>query len=163
MDFDTDITEVAPFQYESNGFRFLNGRILSGSVDGTDYLGFGDPGCGGCIPLEIYIETISGAAFNLDSIDIAIGSLFPSATVSAAFAGGGSIDRSITTAGWQTQAFGAGWENIETMVISMNSNSGLDQLGIDNFSASVVPIPAAVWLFGSALAGLGWMRRKQVA
>jgi hypothetical protein len=29
------------------------------------------------------------------------------------------------------------------------------------FKASVVPIPAAVWLFGSALAGLGWMRRKQ--
>jgi hypothetical protein len=27
--------------------------------------------------------------------------------------------------------------------------------------SSVVPIPAAVWLFGSALAGLGWMRRKQ--
>jgi hypothetical protein len=26
---------------------------------------------------------------------------------------------------------------------------------------SAVPIPAAVWLFGSALAGLGWMRRKQ--
>ncbi len=28
-------------------------------------------------------------------------------------------------------------------------------------SMSVVPIPAAVWLFGSALAGLGWLRRKQ--
>jgi hypothetical protein len=28
---------------------------------------------------------------------------------------------------------------------------------------SAVPIPAAVWLFGSALAGLGWIRRKQVA
>jgi hypothetical protein len=26
---------------------------------------------------------------------------------------------------------------------------------------SAVPIPAAIWLFGSALAGLGWMRRKQ--
>jgi hypothetical protein len=26
--------------------------------------------------------------------------------------------------------------------------------------SSVVPIPAAVWLFGSALAGLGWFRRK---
>jgi len=25
-----------------------------------------------------------------------------------------------------------------------------------------VPVPAAVWLFGSALAGLGWMRRRQV-
>jgi hypothetical protein len=29
------------------------------------------------------------------------------------------------------------------------------------FDAVVVPIPAAVWLFGSALVGLGWMRRKQ--
>jgi hypothetical protein len=28
-------------------------------------------------------------------------------------------------------------------------------------SSSAVPIPAAVWLFGSALAGLGWMRRKK--
>jgi len=27
---------------------------------------------------------------------------------------------------------------------------------------SAVPIPAAVWLFGSALFGLGWMRRKKV-
>jgi hypothetical protein len=28
-------------------------------------------------------------------------------------------------------------------------------------SGSKVPVPAAAWLFGSALAGLGWMRRKQ--
>jgi hypothetical protein len=28
---------------------------------------------------------------------------------------------------------------------------------------TVVPVPAAVWLFGSALAGLGWMKRKQAA
>ena len=28
---------------------------------------------------------------------------------------------------------------------------------------TTVPIPAAVWLFGSALAGLGWIRRKQAA
>jgi hypothetical protein len=26
---------------------------------------------------------------------------------------------------------------------------------------NVVPIPAAVWLFGSALGGLGWMRRRK--
>lgn len=26
-----------------------------------------------------------------------------------------------------------------------------------------VPLPAAAWLFGSALAGLGWLRRRQVA
>ena len=28
---------------------------------------------------------------------------------------------------------------------------------------SAVPVPAAAWLFGSALAGLGWLRRKQSA
>lgn len=29
-------------------------------------------------------------------------------------------------------------------------------------SASAVPVPAAAWLFGSALAGLGWLRRKPI-
>ena len=32
---------------------------------------------------------------------------------------------------------------------------------LDNVVVNAVPIPAAVWLFSSALAGLGWMRRKQ--
>jgi hypothetical protein len=30
-------------------------------------------------------------------------------------------------------------------------------------TVSAVPIPAAVWLFGSALGGLGWMRRRKTA
>jgi hypothetical protein len=34
-------------------------------------------------------------------------------------------------------------------------------LGGASIVGTVVPVPAAVWLFGSALAGLGWMRRKQ--
>ena len=32
---------------------------------------------------------------------------------------------------------------------------------ISGVVVSAVPIPAAVWLFGSALAGLGWLRRKR--
>lgn len=31
----------------------------------------------------------------------------------------------------------------------------------DSLTVNVVPIPAAFWLFGSALIGLGWIRRKQ--
>ena len=33
-------------------------------------------------------------------------------------------------------------------------------VGNQTVTASVVPLPAAAWLFGSALAGLGWLRRK---
>jgi hypothetical protein len=33
---------------------------------------------------------------------------------------------------------------------------------ISSGQASAVPVPAAVWLFGSALAGLGWLKRKQI-
>ena len=32
---------------------------------------------------------------------------------------------------------------------------------VQSLSISYVPVPAAAWLFGSALIGLGWMRRKQ--
>jgi hypothetical protein len=34
---------------------------------------------------------------------------------------------------------------------------------ISEANISAVPVPAAVWLFGSALAGLGWFRRRQTA
>ena len=38
-------------------------------------------------------------------------------------------------------------------------NGGAD-LAFRTYSAAAVPVPAAVWLFGSALGLLGWMRRK---
>jgi len=38
---------------------------------------------------------------------------------------------------------------------------GFDNLMIDNLNASAVPVPAAAWLFGSALAGLVAVRRKK--
>jgi len=41
------------------------------------------------------------------------------------------------------------------------SGSANSSFGTYLVRATVIPIPAAVWLFGSALAGLGWMRRKQ--
>jgi hypothetical protein len=44
-------------------------------------------------------------------------------------------------------------------------NSGCSVGGTPRFMVSgyvtAVPIPAAAWLFGSALAGLGWVRRKR--
>jgi hypothetical protein len=40
-----------------------------------------------------------------------------------------------------------------------NLAAGYDVVG--TLTATAVPVPAAAWLFGSALVGLGWMRRKQ--
>ncbi|WP_297290776.1 VPLPA-CTERM sorting domain-containing protein [Oceanicoccus sp.] len=39
----------------------------------------------------------------------------------------------------------------------------LDNIQINETFTAAVPVPAAVWLFGSALAGLGWMRRKRIS
>jgi hypothetical protein len=39
-------------------------------------------------------------------------------------------------------------------------NNNTFGLSLVSGSVSAIPIPAAIWLFGSALAGLGWLRRK---
>jgi hypothetical protein len=54
-------------------------------------------------------------------------------------------------------------------VVSISSGSvwvpdpGFSMILDPGASVSAVPIPTSVWLFGSALAGLGWIRRKQAA
>jgi hypothetical protein len=63
---------------------------------------------------------------------------------------------------WQTITFDSTWSNVSHVYMSGQS-SGYPAVGgaVDNIVVNIVPIPAAVWLFGSALAGLGWMRRRQ--
>jgi hypothetical protein len=48
-----------------------------------------------------------------------------------------------------------------TYMISSNSFAQSDASLISAGTISAVPVPAAAWLFGSALAGLGWMRRRK--
>jgi hypothetical protein len=74
----------------------------------------------------------------------------------------------IFTYGFDIDAAGFGIGDVLTYVRLTDSNlmetssprgSDFDAIG----AIPTVPVPAAVWLFGSALAGLGWMRRKQTA
>lgn len=46
---------------------------------------------------------------------------------------------------------------------SQNPNPTHVRVEFTEATSSVVPVPAAAWLFGSALAGLGWVRRKNIA
>jgi len=67
---------------------------------------------------------------------------------------------------WVNVVFDSNWDAVNKVVIEnqvFGSTFGTEAKPtyVDNFTATVVPLPAAVWLFGSALAGLGWMRRKQ--
>jgi hypothetical protein len=45
-------------------------------------------------------------------------------------------------------------------IIDFKVNDGLSGWAVRSGDVGVVPIPAAVWLFGSALGLLGWMRRR---
>ena len=79
------------------------------------------------------------------------------------YAAGGQIEMTLpvpgSLAGLDTANFNAAWSGLSSLEIQAGGNNGFY---LDNVAMSVVPVPAAAWLFGSALAGLGWIRRKQV-
>ena len=60
---------------------------------------------------------------------------------------------------YDVQGFYLGWAGDNIGQILLSPISG-DAVLFDDLSYSVVPIPAAVWLFGSSLGLLGWLRRK---
>jgi hypothetical protein len=57
------------------------------------------------------------------------------------------------------------WQNEEAPRINMMFTAASGDVEIDYLRVykSVIPIPAAVWLFGSALAGLGFIRRRKLS
>ena len=60
-----------------------------------------------------------------------------------------------------TPSFSGLWDDVYTSEVRILGGPRM-VAGIDNYKASVIPIPAAVWLFGSGLIGLvGVARRKK--
>ena len=67
---------------------------------------------------------------------------------------------------WQTIVFDSSWTNLAYVTIETQAIYRSDPLslgdaynsapGLDNVNLSVVPLPAAGWLFGTALGLLGW-------
>ena len=145
-----------PLIVETQGFTFEAATLYApgdNSVDAngisTEFEGclFAPPGCGGWVTME----NTAGNAFAVLSIGGYEGSF------SGALAGGGFADLSV--------AIGTGdWLNLESLrVETICGEYCIGRASLDDITVNAVPIPAAFWLFGSALAGLGWLRRKQTA
>jgi hypothetical protein len=160
----TQVTNGFQISAEGNEAVWLN--TIQGAPPGLDEVAPGlSPGGG-----SVTINRNDGAAFDFHSFIFTTDNpeQYPNGTfsVSAVVAGG-----TIVT---DTQVFGSydlagyNWDDylaggIFNGVTSLNiTYSGLSGGGFyfDDVVVTAVPIPAALWLFGSALAGLGWFRRK---
>ena len=141
---------------------------------------------GGPAGIDVAFRHESGQAFDLNSMDVYLFDddvselqgahvITPLEIIGYDNVGTVVASRTITPSGvsdadeWVNVVFGDDWNSVHSVYIQHQAlvinifGGSYEPLNprIDNVSANVVPIPAAVWLFGSALAGLGWMRRKQ--
>jgi hypothetical protein len=137
-------------------------QAAASSLNGTQtYMNC--PDCQSPEVIDIY-QTLGGS-FALMSIDIGTG---PGGTHEFKFIGsksaGGSVTKTISsTNSMQTITFDGGWSSLDSfsleitpeIVSTFSAASTLDNILLNN-----VPVPAAVWLFGSGLAALGFLRRK---
>ena len=150
----------APTSVTSKGYDFVARTILAGGppesgVSSAGLFASGDcfawgPGCGA----EITMERSDSAVFSILSLTSS------SVDYSGTILGGLGADLSV--------AIGTGdWLQLVSFRVSSICagpfSCGEYSAQLDDITVSAVPVPAAVWLFGSALAGLGWMRRKHAA
>ena len=156
---------------EVNGFNFFTqgadpfqgccaeGGILIGD-NTTKVLGIQWAGTSldGFQPItQVRFERVDGTDFALNSMDI-----FADSSGSFSFTGTGFLD-GVAVADLSTAFGSGGWLNVDFVVLEIVGNEVFFEgftLEIDNINASVVPIPPAIWLFGSALAGLYLRRRR---
>lgn len=144
----------APLLVESQGFTFEGYSVYGFGEFTVDASGFSvEVECGLFVPpgcaAGVSMENTAGSPFAILSIGSSYGDF------SGTLYGGGSADLSAP--------IGTGdWLNLESFQIEDNcSGTGCYLYAhLDDITVNVVPIPAAAWLFGSALGLLGWMRRK---
>jgi hypothetical protein len=129
--------------------------------------------CGYCNPTEsvsIYMQ--SGVNFALESFRFGSvaeeTTIFPyEGTVTGYLGSGGTVTQDINIASGAAQlfVFDSAWSDLASVDIEINLYPDYlvccHPFAIDDITLQTVPVPAAVWLFGSALGGLVWMRRRK--
>ena len=101
------------------------------------------------------MEPLSGESFAVSSLEVLGGGVM---SLTGHYSDGGTVQTTIPFAeNWITTVLDSSWQNLQQIEFVM---AGELITAIDNIVVSTIPIPAAVWLFGSGLGLLGWMRRK---
>jgi hypothetical protein len=143
-----------------NGVEFTQGPNTEGFFIEN---GFGENGSRGlayCPWCTLVLEESSGSLFSLTSVYTSSRSNLPY-TVTGFLADGGQVQL-VATGLEETLEFDEQWSGLIRLEFGNSGSEGTGQ-EIDNIVLTTVPIPAAAWLFGTAIAGLGWIRRKQTA
>ena len=158
------IREISGFNFEIVHAHIVDSEYPTVGTfwpdNGTDYFQHDNPS-------PVSITRADGMAFSIQRMDASVGhSTFAKIidfTLTGHLVGGGTISENFHHEGlfgFMTFDVDTGWENITQLDI-VHTKSILDY---DNIVFnSPVPVPATVWLFGSALGLLGWMRRFKAA
>jgi hypothetical protein len=145
------------YYFETDGFGFYSQGGIGGVGTGNQYAaGFKYDGLF-APPAHVLFGEIGGGAFSLHDLDIDCFGV--SCQIWGIKSGGGTI----TTL--DVADLGSGdWLNITFAGVDSLQTAFGAPIRVDNVAVgSAVPIPAAVWLFGSGLGLLGWFRRRQTA
>ncbi len=113
-------------------------------------------------PITIRMKAAAGGAFSFFGADFSpsVSAGYMDAGIAGQLVGGGLVAGNI----------GPGWVNLEWVDFYVGADLFMDPSGafaadlgmsIDNINATAVPLPAAVWLFGPALAGLAGVGRSR--
>jgi hypothetical protein len=104
----------------------------------------------------------SGLRFSIASLDAS--SLYNAAgtlTLTGTKAGGGTVSQVLNLNGDISSYNVTGLGLVTSLDLSYDGSTFSAPYDVDNINLNVVPIPAAVWLFGSGLGMLGWFRRRK--
>jgi len=153
----TPVSGMAPVGVDSKGYSFYASTSFGNPPDiGVNSAGIyalAENNFGFCETCGAYItmERTDGGSFAILALE---SYSFVSGVFSGTVTGGGAASLGVPV--------GTGdWLNLESMMFSEFTTFSDNYVQLDDIVVNAVPIPAAFWLFGSALAGLGWFRRRQ--
>jgi hypothetical protein len=134
--------------------------IFSGGTD-SQSLFWGENGTDS----NISVVNDAGNKFDLLALDASsLGNPSGELILAGTLAAGGSVNQVLNLDGAISTYNITGMTGLSSLSISFDGGTYFAPFDLDNVQLSVVPVPAAVWLFSSALFGMfGWARRGRVA